>query len=278
MEIFFIKYSGIFSLLYLLYTLILAFIISKCLDFINKCNNNNNIYSLNEDDCFVLNNKYNTEKLFYYITYKLYAKKILSKDTLRNKFYINDTSICSLSPIEENVYTVYLNKFAPKNFKSNMINEDIFRNYYNTIYSKLELHGFIKKDKLVKKNKFMFFLGLLLILIPGIYYVFNYYINKALMFKIILVNIIALFIYIILLKNRAYNKLTYKGLNSKIFYKNTCSSIEGSIENETYVETMNEFLLDNSWMYFLGVNHIFNDDNNDDDSCDDDFDGDDFGD
>ncbi|NFF87522.1 hypothetical protein FC774_06510, partial [Clostridium botulinum] len=173
MEIFFIKYSGIFSLLYLLYTLILAFIISKCLDFINKCNNNNNIYSLNEDDCFVLNNKYNTEKLFYYITYKLYAKKILSKDTLRNKFYINDTSICSLSPIEENVYTVYLNKFAPKNFKSNMINEDIFRNYYNTIYSTLELHGFIKKDKLIKKNKFMFFLGLLLILIPGIYYVFN---------------------------------------------------------------------------------------------------------
>ncbi|NFH79258.1 hypothetical protein FDA09_03020 [Clostridium botulinum] len=147
MEIFFIKYSGIFSLLYLLYTLILAFIISKSLDFINKCHNNNNIYSLNEDDCFVLNNKYNTEKLFYYITYKLYAKKILNKDTLRNKFYINATSICSLSPIEE---------------------------------------------------------------------------------------------------------------------------------NETYVETMNEFLLDNSWMYFLGVNHIFNDDN--DDNYDDDLGGDDFGD
>ncbi|NFO20333.1 hypothetical protein FDB24_03375, partial [Clostridium botulinum] len=161
MEIFFIKYSGIFSLLYLLYTLILAFIISKSLDFINKCHNNNNIYSLNEDDCFVLNNKYNTEKLFYYITYKLYAKKILSKDTLRNKFYINDTSICSLSPIEENVYTVYLNKFAPKNFKSNMINEDIFRNYYNTIYSTLELHGFIKKDTLIRKNKLVFFIGLL---------------------------------------------------------------------------------------------------------------------
>lgn len=277
MEIFFIKYSGIFSLLYLLYTLILAFIISKSLDFINKCHNNNNIYSLNEDDCFVLNNKYNTEKLFYYITYKLYAKKILSKDTLRNKFYINDTPICSLSPIEENVYTVYLNKFAPKNFKSNMINEDIFRNYYNTIYSTLELHEFIKKDTLIRKNKLVFFIGLLLLITPGIYYVFNYYINKTLILKIILVNIIALFIYIILLKNRAYNKLTYKGLNSKVFYKNTCSSIESSIENETYVETMNEFLLDNSWMYFLGVNHIFNDDN-DDDSCDDDFDGDDFGD
>lgn len=57
MEIFFIKYSRIFSLLYLLYTLILAFIISKSLDFINKYHNNNNIYSLNEDDCFVLSTK-----------------------------------------------------------------------------------------------------------------------------------------------------------------------------------------------------------------------------
>ncbi len=43
---------------------------------------------------------------------------------------------------------------------------------------------------------------------------------------------------------------------------------------------MNEFLSDNSWIYLLGVNHIFNDDNddNDDDSYDDDLGGDDFGD
>lgn len=40
---------------------------------------------------------------------------------------------------------------------------------------------------------------------------------------------------------------------------------------------MNEFLSDNSWIYLLGVNHIFNDDN-DDDSYDDDLGGDDFGD
>ncbi|NFT65066.1 hypothetical protein FDF63_11235, partial [Clostridium botulinum] len=269
--------SGIFSLLYLIYTLILAFIISKSLDFINKCHNNNNIYSLNEDDCFVLNNKYNTEKLFYYITYKLYAKKILSKDTLRNKFYINDTSICSLSPIEENVYTVYLNKFAPKNFKSNMINEDIFRNYYNTIYSTLELHGFIKKDTLIRKNKLVFFIGLLSLITPAPFFIFYYSIYATLTFKIILVTLISLFLYILMLKNKAYNKLTYKGLNSKVFYKNTCSSIESSIEIETYIETLNEFLLDNSWMYFLGVHHIYDDDN-DDYSGDNDFDGNDFGD
>lgn len=89
--------------------------------------------------------------------YKLYANKILGKDTLRNKFYINDTFMYSLSPIEEIVSAVYLNKFEPENFKSNMINEDIFRNYYNNIYSMLELHGFIKKDKLIKKTKFVFF-------------------------------------------------------------------------------------------------------------------------
>ncbi|MBN1056555.1 hypothetical protein DVW05_14530 [Clostridium botulinum] len=277
MENFFIEYSGISSLLYLIYTLILIFIISKYLNFINKYSNINDMYSLNEDDYFVLNNKYSTEKLFYYITYKLYAKKILEKDTLRNKFYINDTFQYSLTPIEENVFSVYSNKFAPKNFKSNMINEEFFRDYYNNIYSILESHEFIKKDKLIKKNKLVFFIGLLLLITPALYFIFDYSIDTTLTFKIILVTLISLFIYILILKNKAYNKLTSKGLNSKIFYKNTCSSIESSMESETYVETMNEFLLDNSWMYFLGVNHLYYDDN-DDDSCDYDFDGDDFGD
>ncbi len=272
MKNFFIEYSGISSSLYLIFTLILIFTISKYLNFINKCTDFNDVYSLNEDDYFVLNNKYSAEKLFYYITYKLYAKKILEKDTLRNKFYINNTFEYSLSPIEEIVFSLYLNKFAPKHFKSNMVNEELFRDYYNNIYSILESHGFIKKNTLIKKNKLVFFIGLLLLITPALGFIFYYSIDVALTFKIILVTLISLFLYILMLKNKAYNKLTSKGLNSKIFYKNTCSSIESSIESETYVETINEFLLDNSWMYFLGVHHI--NDDNDDDSDDNDFDGD----
>jgi hypothetical protein len=67
-----------FLVLYAIYAIVAIILLSK------KINNNDSEYfvasSLDEEKYYVLKNKYSLQNMFYYITYKLYAKGIILKD------------------------------------------------------------------------------------------------------------------------------------------------------------------------------------------------------
>ncbi|OPJ59304.1 hypothetical protein [Clostridium chromiireducens] len=222
------------------------------------------ISGLDEDKYYVLNNKYNLHGMFYYITYKLYAKGLLVKDEEDKKFQINKELSSFLTPIEENVYILYLDKFAPKDFEPDMVNEKEFKTHYDRIYNKLVLDGLIKDDVIIRESKSVSNLGMVVVLVPGIWRLVGGIAYGmpvgALVFEIILIFIISK----IVLHIHLNDKLTRCGKASKEAFEKYYKSSKGNTNkiNENNPDVAQDFLMTSSWMYFLGVSSIYTKENN----------------
>ncbi|EKQ56734.1 MULTISPECIES: hypothetical protein [unclassified Clostridium] len=222
------------------------------------------ISNLNEENYYVLKNKYNVYNMFYYITYRLYVKGLLLKDEEENKFYVNKDMSTYLSNIEEQVYILYIDKFAPKDFKPNMIKEIDLRNYYNNIYEQLVMDGLIKDDKIIKNNKLTSNMGMIVIFVPGIWRIFGGIVNGMPVSGLIFEIIIIFFILKVILSIKLKYKLTKKGKASMEAYERYYKELEvnGNNIGNNSESSIHDFLMTNSWRYFLGVSCVNSNNNN----------------
>lgn len=237
------------------------------------------ISDLDEEKYYVLKHDYNLSNVFYYITYKLYIKGILSKDEEDNKFYVNKDVSTYLSPIEEQVYILYLDKFSPKDFKASMVNEIDFKNYYDNHYKELKANGLIRDNKMIKESKYITRVGMLIIFVPGIWRLVGGIANGMPVTGLIIEIIIILLISIIIVSAFRKGRLTDKGkasINSYEKYHRSISHSNNNVnDNDVTNTSTQDFLMTNSWMYFLGVsdsntdriNSNFTTNNNSGSSC-----------
>lgn len=244
-----------FLIIYAIFAIVGIIIILKLLK--GKDSRDFIISDLDEEKYYVLKHDYNLNSVFYYITYKLYVKGILSKDEEDNKFYVNKDVSTYLSPIEEQVYILYLDKFSPKDFKSSMVIEGYFKNYYDNLYKELKVNGLIRDNKMINESKYITRIGMLIIFVPGIWRVIGGIINEMPVSGLIIEIIIILLVSIIILSTFRKGKLTNKGKASMNAYEKHYKLIGHNENNmnDNYVNSTNaqDFLTTNSWMYFLGV-------------------------
>lgn len=184
-----------FLVLYFLYAIIILtiYIVIRSINS-RKKDDDYIAYPLTEEEFFVLNNEfYNPNNIFYYITYRLYAKKLLIKlsdGTFKSESNARVFS-ADLNNIEREVFKLYNDGFKPKDFKTYMIKESILKNYYDSIKSKLI------KDGLVATYKKAYHYGIYLILfIPGLLRAIGGFLNdkpiNSLIFEIAVIFIFTL--------------------------------------------------------------------------------------
>lgn len=244
-----------FLIIYAIFAIAGIIVISKLLK--GKDGRDFIISDLDEEKYYVLKHDYNLNSIFYYMTYKLYLKGILSKDEEDNKFYVNKDVTTYLSPIEEQVYILYLDKFSPKDFKASMVNEIDFKNYYDNLYKELKANGLIRDNKMIKESRRIIRIGMLVVFVPGIWRLIGGIVHgmpvAGLIIEIIIILIISIIIVSVLNKGR----LTHKGEASMNAYEKYHRSISRNNNNVNHNDVTNtntqDFLITNSWMYFLGV-------------------------
>ena len=263
MEFFLLNYINISSLLYLIYSIIIIYLIT----FIHKIINKKKIseLTLSDDQCFVLNNKYDIKSIFYFITYKLYKNKVILLSSSKYSFYLNKNATSNLSKIELEVSKLYKSPFSPNDFNSGMINESIFQNYFNSIYTSLESDNFIKSKKYQLISKIIFTIGLFFVLIPGLVILISFYLKGILLSKIFITMLINTLIYILILKNSILSILTPNGINASISYKEKNTLAKRLSRRYSYDTSMKKFLLQNYYMYYYDEDV---DDENDSDDGD----------
>lgn len=115
-----LNYINISLLIYSIYSLIIISMISLINKLLNK--DKSTAISLTHDQYFVMNNSYNIEKLFYFITSKLYQNKILLLNSDKSTFSLNKDNTSNLNSIELEVSNLYKDNFSPKEFIPEMIN------------------------------------------------------------------------------------------------------------------------------------------------------------
>lgn len=243
-----------FLIIYAIFAVIGIIIILKLLK--GKDSRDFIISDLDEEKYYVLKHDYNLSNVFFYITYKLYVKGILSKDEEDNKFYVNKDVSTYLSPIEEQVYILYLYKFSPKDFKTSMVNEIEFKNYYDSLYKELKVNGLIRDNKIIKESKHITRIGMLIIFVPGIWRLVGGIVHGMPVTGLIIEIIIILLISIIIAVTFRKGRLTNKGKASMNAYEKYYKSIShnNSVNyNDITSTNTQDFLITNSWMYFLGV-------------------------
>lgn len=244
-----------FLIIYAIFAVIGIIIILKLLK--GKDSREFIISDLDEEKYYVLKHDYNLYNVFYYITYKLYIKGILSKDEEDKKFYVNKDVSTYLSPIEEQVYILYLDKFSPKDFKASMVNEVDFKNYYDNHCKELKTNGLIRDSKMIKESKYITRIGILIIFVPGIWRLVGGIVHGMPVTGLIIEIIIILLISIIIVVAFRKGRLTDKGKASMNAYEKYHKSISQNNNSVNYNDITNtntqDFLITNSWMYFLGV-------------------------
>ena len=244
-----------FLIIYAIFAVIGIIIILKLLK--GKDSRDFIISDLDEEKYYVLKHDYNLNSVFYYITYKLYLKGILSKDEEDKKFYVNKDVSTYLSPIEEQVYILYLDKFSPKDFKASMVNEMDYKNYYDNLYKELKANGLIRDNKMRKQSKHITRIGMLIIFAPGIWRLIGGVIHGMPVTELIIEIVMILLISIIILSILNKDRLTHKGKASMNTYEKHHRSIRhntNSVNDNDVVNTnTQDFLITNYWMYFLGV-------------------------
>lgn len=221
------------------------------------------VSSISEEEYFILNNSYNVNKIFYYITYRLYAKNIII-NTSGHKFKAESNSkifSADLNLIEREVVKVYNQEFEPKKFKKSMIDENIFKKYYYSIKEKLIQDKLLKNEIKTIKKKIVNIIVSLIILIPGLLRLWGGIINlKPVAFLVLEIIIISMFMYADMAgKNRS--RISKKGLASMKLFKDTYSLNISDYEkyhtdNPEYMRVMEGFLIGSLWQNILGVNDV----------------------
>ena len=217
--------------------------------------------NITDDEYFIINNSYNPEKIFYFITYKLYRNGILNLKTSEGKFYYVNNNSHLLNHLESEISSLYIDGLSPKNFNIEMIDENLFREYYNSIYKNLISKKIIKSKKKIFFDRLIFITCIFIITAPEIFLLF--YLNQLFFFKIIVNLLISIFIYILLFKETIYTKLTFKGIkaNKNFIQKNNYHS--SNLTNNNYYNDMDKFLLQNIYMYYFDSDMDDFDDNDD---------------
>lgn len=257
-----LNYINISLLIYFIYSLIIISIASLINKLLNRYNSTE--ISLTHDQYFVMNNSYNVEKIFYFITSKLYQNKILLLNLGKSTFSLNKDNSFNLNSIELEVSNLYKDNFSPKEFTPEMINENIFKAYFDSIYNDLIANNFIKSKNNILASKIIFIIGLLVVAIPGISILISFYFKGIFLSKIIVGLFINIFIYIFFLKNTILTNLTIKGCRANGLLKNKYYSTNRKFTNNTYANDMDKFLIQNCYMYYFDY-----DNDNIDDCCDD---------
>lgn len=223
---------------------------------------NSDSLEITDDEYFALNNPYNPQKIFYFVTYKLYHNGILNLKMNQGKFYYVPKDTYSLTDIENEVSMLYANGLSPKEFTYKMINENTFKQYFDSLYKNLILKKFIKSPKKLLFDRILFIIGLLIILIPEI--MLAVYLEGEFLSKIIINLLLSLFMYVLLLKDVLLTNLTLKGINSNKNFKNTNPYYSQKLKNDNYSNDMDKFLLQNIYMYYFDSEL-----SDDSDDCDD---------
>lgn len=242
------------------YAIYAAFVIIIAARILKSNNGYSTVSKIGEEKYYVMKYYYNLLHMFYYFTYKLYAKGVLLKDEEDKKFYVNKKTDIELSALEEQVYALYLNKFSPKNFKSKMVKEKDFEEYYYNIYTKLVSDGLIKDTYMINKNRITFSFEIITIIIPGIWRIIGEAVNGIPITLIIPEVTIILFIALVCLYPYLRGRLTNEGVASKEAYENYHMSLSRN-SNNNVCDYMDDFLITNYWMLFLGVGSIGTDRN-----------------
>lgn len=254
----------LFLVVYAVYAVLVIIIASR------KLKNNNGYFTasnINEEKYYVMKYYYNVKHMFCYFTYKLYAKGVLLKNDTDGSFYVNKEVTFNLSNIEEQVCTLYLDKFAPKNFNDSLFNEKYFREYYDNIYNKLVSEGLIKDAYMKRENKISFCISLIVLSIPGIWRVIGALASRMPITLLVPEVMIILFAALFCLYPYVKGRLTNEGHASKGAYENYHRDMAKnrdkteSDNNELNIDYMDDFLITNSWMIFLGVDSIGTDKN-----------------
>lgn len=267
MKTFILNYINTALFIHLACSLALIFLLRLIINSCVKLKSNS--IDFTDDEYFVLNNAYEPKKIFYFITYKLYHNGILDLKINQGKFYYVQKDSYSLTKIEKEVSRLYINGLSPKEFSIDMINQNIFKEYFNSVYEKLILNKFIKSKKKILSDRILFILGLLIILVPGI--IFIIYLNGLFLSKVFVNLFLALFMYIFILKDPILTNLTSKGLRANENFKKSNPYYSHKLRNNNCLNDMDKFLLQNIYMYYFDSD--IDDSDDDDDSIGfDDFD------
>lgn len=260
MKTFISNYINTALFICLISSLILILLIRLIIHLFNVFNSDST--EITDDEYFALNNPYNPQRIFYFVTYKLYHNGILNLKMNQGKFYYVPKDTYSLTDIENEVSMLYINGLSPKEFTYKMINENTFKQYFDSLYKNLLLKKFIKSKKKLIFDKMLFILGIFIMLIPEI--MFAVYLKGQFLSKILINLLLPLFMYVILLKDILLTNLTLKGINANKNFKNTNPYYSNKIKNDSYSNDMDKFLLQNIYMYYFDC-----DLNDDSDDCDD---------
>ena len=225
---------------------------------------NSDSLEITDDEYFALNNSYNPQKIFYFITYRLYHTGVLNLKMNQGKFYYDQKNSHSLTNIEIEVSMLYTNGLSPKEFTFKMINENTFKQYFDSLHKNLILKKFIKSPKRLLFDRVIFVLGMFIMLIPEI--IIAVYLEGQFLSKIFINLLLPVFTYVIVLKDVLLSNLTLKGINSIKTFKKTNPYYSHKIKDDNYSNDMDKFLLQNIYMYY------FDSDLSDDSDDYDDFD------
>lgn len=260
MKSFIITYINITLFIHLIFSIILIFLLRL---FMNESYSlNSKLLELTDDEYFVLNNSYDPKKIFYLITYKLYHNGILQLKMNEGKFYYIENDSQNLTITERKICEFYKDGLSPKEFNVQMANNDIFKDYFYTLYEDLISKKLIKSKEKILFDKILFYIGLFIIFIPGI--IILIYSNGLFISKVFVNLSICSFIYIFFLKDIILNKLTKKGQRASKNFKEKNHYYSNKLTDNNYNNNMDKFLLQNIYMYYF--------DNNGDDPDDNDFD------
>lgn len=258
MKAFISDYINTILFIHLIFSFVIIFLLKLIIN--SSINFKSNSADLNSDEYFFLNNTYNPQKIFYFITYKLYHDGIIDLKINQGKFYYTKHDSHILNPIETEVSRIYSNGLSPKEFTPEMIDQNIFMEYFNSLYEELIINKFIKSNKKITLDRILFILGFVIILAPGI--ILLIYLNGQFLSKILMNLFIITFIYIFFLKDSILTKLTAKGLKANEKFRINNLYYYRDLKNNNYSNEMDKFLLQNIYMYYF--------DNDIDDSEDDD--------
>lgn len=257
MKSFIINYINTALFINLIFSIIISLFLKLIIT--NSYTLNSKSLELTDEEYFILNNRFDFKKIFYFITYKLYKRGILELKMNQGKFYYTKSTSNKLTDIESEVSQLYINGFSPKEFNSEMIDKKIFIEYFDSLYKNLILNKFIKSKHKLIFDKVLFILGFLIILIPEI--IILAYTHGLFLSKIFMNLFISTFIYIFILKNYILTKFTGKAIKANEQFKKRNPYYSNKLIKNNCSNEMDKFLLQNIYMYYFDDDI---DDSNDD--------------
>lgn len=243
---------------YIIYSIIMIKVIKFF--FIKRKYDYNEAVNLSEEQYFVLKHRYELNMVFYYFTFRLYAKDILIRHENKKaiSFSVNKDKADELSGLEQVIYKVYVNGFEPKQFNQYTVSKDLFKNFYNTIYENLKFIGlFSTYSEIISVALKVTFLSVLTI-IPGIWIFFKGRLSNLFVQEMFFGTI---FIIGVILFNCLYQaidvlRINKRGLASvKAYERNFKQSLKDSgIDHiyDNYEDRMSKILF-GGWAEVLGI-------------------------